>query len=589
MGIKRLFSHLIRRLKPKKHVEDHPVIVDVTNLDVPQVISTESNNTFGHATELSGSPMAIVPPTSTQLVLWQPPASAIPPFLSASFVDTFRGRVSPTLVQTVAALALGFLPTIATQALLTQHFSSFWRSSCLERDLMFQRFQESANIAATLKRIFGGGVPNSQNNETHEEPVYPAVLEVCHLAGDPVILHLALVQKIPPGAYGLRQPPAPPGVTAKQQLNPVNAFQAQEIRYLTADPALVHLVPMQKILPGASEPQQLSAPLQDAAKQQANQGSAPGASEIRCLAADPALAHLAPMQKIPPGAYGPRQPIAPPACVPSLAWSGRTAGTSEISTPQAPHPDLRVPPKKVPRYPPGLGFPSEQVYNVAKLPTPVVIPTQLIRANKPNLALVLSERFASNAATCGHSEDVTAEDDPEYDYEDADASDARYEKYTVSIDVVSLQVGMYKYKFTGTIGRGGNGTVWFGEGMRDDGPPMDVAIKVINRKRFFSTWASDKEFRQMSSVKGKVVLEQRLLEAGGCISTEFSAWLRITFENHPFLTPLIDCFSDEKNVYFAMRYYPENLRQRVSNKACKPQLWQIRLIVAELRSYTTCT
>ena len=111
---------------------------------------------------------------------------------------------------------------------------------------------------------------------------------------------------------------------------------------------------------------------------------------------------------------------------------------------------------------------------------------------------------------------------------------------------------MYRYKLTRTIGRGAYGTVWLGEGARDDGPPMDVAIKVINRKRFFSTWVSDKELGHMSSPKGMKLLEQRLLEAGECVSGEFGAWLRISFENHPFLTPLIDCFSDKNNFYFAM-------------------------------------
>lgn len=548
--IKRLLR-FIRKLKPKKHDKDHPVIVDSTDPNVPQVNLAEQTATSDHATEPSGSSVATVAPTSTELVLWRPPTVVVPPFSPAPLIYAFCSRVPPTLVQFAAALTLGFLPTIAAQLFLGQHFfSSFLHSSRLERDLMLQRLQESANIAATLRRIFGEGFPSSQDDNTHEEPVHPAVPEIRHLATDPTLAHPAPMQKIPFGAYGPRQLLAPPNVVPMPQLAPINIPEAQEIRYLAADPAFAHLAPMQKIPHGAYAQRLPFASLQSAAKQQTSQGNTAG---IHCLAADLAFAHLAPRQKIPSGAYGPRQPVIPPASVPPLAWSGKTVGTFEIGTPPVPHPDPCVSPKKIPRYPPGLGFPNEQFANI---PTTPFIPTHLLCANEPGPAQFPSDRFASGAATRGHSGGVELEKcAPGYDYEDADAADARYEKYTISANVINLQAGMYKYKLTRTVGRGANGTVWLGEGARDDAPPMDVAIKVINRKRFFSTWASDKELRQMSTKEGMKILEQRLLEAGGWISGEFSAWLRITFENHPFLTPLIDCFSDKNNFYFAMVHF----------------------------------
>jgi len=548
--IKRLLR-FIRKLKPKKHDKNHPVIVDSTDPNVPQVNLTEQTTTSDHATEPSGSPVATVASTSTQLVLWRPPTVVVPPFSPTPLIHAFCGRVPSTLVQAAAALTLGFLPTIVTQLFLSPHFfSSFLRSSRLERDFMLQRLQEPANIAATLRRIFGEGFPNSQDNNTHEEVAHPAVPEIRYLATDPSLAHLAPMQKIPSGAYGPRQLLAPPNVVPKPQPGLINAPAAQEIRYLAADPAFAHLAPIQKIPPGAYAQRQPFVPLRDAAKQQMSQGNTAG---IHCFPADPAFAHLALRQGIPPDAYIPRHPAILPAGVPPLAWSGKTVGTFEIGTPQVLHPDPRVPPKRVPHYPPGLGFPNEQFANIPATP---FIPTHFLCANEPDRAQIPSDRFASAAATRGHSGGVKLEKcAPEYEYEDTDAADARYEKYTISANFINLQAGMYRYKLTRTVGRGANGTVWLGEGARDDGPPMDVAIKVINRKRFFSTWASDKELRQMSTGEGMKTLEQRLLEAGGWISGEFSAWLRITFENHPFLTPLIDCFSDKNNFYFVMVHF----------------------------------
>ena len=536
--IKRIFLRFIRKLKPKKRVEDHSVVVDATDLDLdlPQGISAGQDTSSDHATKPSDPPIVIATPASTQLVLWHPPTVAVPPFSFTPSIDAFRGRLSANLVQAAAALTLGFHPTIATQVLLTQHFfSSFLRSGCLERDFMLQRLQESANIAATLKYIFGG-ISSSQGNSAHEEPVHPAVSEIRHLVVNPSLPQLAPVHDIPSGAYPPRQHLPPPSAIPKSQSGPIEAARPQEVRYFAPDPALAYFSPIQDISSGICAPQPSSTHLHPAAKQQTKLG------RIRYLAADPAFAHLAPKQIIPPGAFGPRQPVIPPAGVPSLAWSGKTAGTLKIDTPQLLLPDPLAPSKKAPRYPPGLGFPSEQVDKVANTPTTPFIPTQLLRVNGPDPSL-----FASNAATRGH--DVHA---LEYDYEDANAADARFRKYNSSVNVINLQAGMYRYKLTRTIGRGAYGTVWLGEGARDDGPPMDVAIKVINRKRFFSTWVSDKELGHMSSPKGMKLLEQRLLEAGECVSGEFGAWLRISFENHPFLTPLIDCFSDKNNFYFAM-------------------------------------
>ncbi|KAI6034554.1 kinase-like domain-containing protein [Pisolithus microcarpus] len=328
-----------------------------------------------------------------------------------------------------------------------------------------------------------------------------------------------------------------------------------EIRYLVADLTLAHLAPMQKVPPGAYGPRRLPPPKASV------HSSGP---EIRYLAADPALVAFASGQAVPGGTCEAHQAIGPAVGMPSLAWS-----TLPIS--------LALTLVRLPRRSPAIllvsvtrkmtsAQPKWHAY-----PTSILQPTLPCRPNLLNAELVPTEYLASAAAV--HSTGFEPEVVQTQDGASSDAGKARFEKYMVQTNVVRMKAGMYRYKFTRPVGSGANGTVWFGEGTRDDGPAMDVAAKVINRPS---------DLAQISTAKGKKYLDEKAVYAGNCVHNEFDAWLAATYECHPFLTPLIDCFSDDKNIYFIMRYYPENLRQRASNKACSLQLWQIRLIAAEM-------
>lgn len=535
IGLRRLFSRVIGKLKnTERHKADFTTTSHADLVDAPQLIFTETPEISGPAVHLDVSSPAIVGTDAAlmQVVLWQPP---VPPVVPTPRIVSSHSILFPPLVRTAAALALGCPPTIAAQPLACL-LSPLRYGNRLEHDLMLQILQQSAHIP-TAMRSMEVGEPTPDENQNSPTP------EIRYLVADPTLAHLAPIQKIPPGAYGPRQLPPP-----KAFVNP----QTRSRR----DGESSHRDP-----------------------------------EIRCLAADPAFAAFAPTQVVPAGAYEARHIANPAVGVPSLAWSGQTSGTLEINTPEVPRPNLGALPKKIPRYPPGLGYPEGDVAvpvtgtaEVAYVPTPISQPTLPCLPNLPNSDFVPAKYLASAVATAtaGHSTGLQQEVTARQNGESTAAGKARYEKHKVQTSVVRMKAGMYRYKFTRPIGRGANGTVWFGEGTRDDGPAMDVAAKVINRQAFFSTFVSDKDLAQISTAKGKQYLEDRAVYAADCVHNEFGAWLAATYECHPFLTPLIDCFSDDKNIYFIMRYYPENLRQRALNKACPLQLWQIRLIAAEL-------
>lgn len=530
MGFKHLFSRVIRKLKSGERTKtDSTATIYADAIDVPLPISTAPEISEPEI-HLDVSPPVIVgpDPTSMQVVLWQPPVFPALPFVSTPRIVSSQGHVLvPPLVHTAAALALGCPPTIAVQPLVGL-YSLLRYSNRLEHDLMLQILQQSARVTTTVRSMeVGGPAPDEESSSPTPE--------IRYLVADLTLAHLAPMQKVPPGAYGPRRLPPP-----KASVNP-------------------------QACPRSDGEGPLHGP------------------EIRYLATDPALVAFASGQAVPGGTCEAHQAIGPAVGMPSLAWSSKkTAGTSEISTPNLPCPDLGAPPKKVPRYPPGLGYPEDDVgtAEMARVPTSILQPTLPCRPNLLNAELVPTEYLASAAAV--HSTGFEPEVVQTQDGTSSDAGKARFEKYMVQTNVVRMKAGMYRYKFTRPVGSGANGTVWFGEGTRDDGPAMDVAAKVINRQAFFSTFVSDKDLAQISTAKGKKYLDEKAVYAGNCVHNEFDAWLAATYECHPFLTPLIDCFSDDKNIYFIMRYYPENLRQRASNKACSLQLWQIRLIAAEM-------
>ncbi|KAI6166208.1 kinase-like domain-containing protein [Pisolithus thermaeus] len=521
MGFKRLFSRVIRKLKNAECTKvDSTTTSYADATDMPQPIFT-ALETSDPAIHLDITPPVIVgpDPTSMQVILWQPPVFPVPPFVSTPRIVSSHRRLP--LVHTAAALALGCPPTVAAQPLIGL-YSLLRYSNRLEHDLMLQMLQQAARVTTTVCSMEVGG-PTPDEESSSSTP------EIRYLVADLTLAHLAPMQKVPPGAYGPRHQLPPPKVSVNPQVCPRS-----------------------------------------------------GEGSLRCPETR-FLAAFASRQAVLGGTFEAHQAIGPAVGMPSLAWSSKkTAGTLEISTPKFPSPDLGALSKKVPRYPPGLGYPEDDVgtAEVAHVPTSILQPTLPCRPNLLNAELVPTEYLAS--ATAVHSADLRQEVAQTQDGASPDAGKARFEKYMVQTSVVRMKAGMYRYKFTRPIGSGANGTVWFGEGTRDDGPAMDVAAKVINRQAFFSTFVSDKDLAQMSSAKGKRCLDEKAVYAGNCIHSEFDAWLAATYECHPFLTPLIDCFSDDKNIYFIMRYYPENLRLRASNKACSFQLWQIRLIAAEM-------
>ncbi|KAI6024483.1 hypothetical protein EDC04DRAFT_3143255 [Pisolithus marmoratus] len=448
-------------------------------------------------------------PASMQVVLWQPPVLPVPLFVP--IVSSHRHVLIPPLVRTAAALALGCPPTIAAQPLVGL-YSLLRYSNRLEHDLMLQILRQSAHASTTVRSMETCG-------PTPDEESSSPTSEIRYLVADPALAHLAPMQKIPPGAYGPRQLPPP-----KVLVNPQPCLRRD------------------------------------------GESSRHG-PEIRCLVADPALATFAPRQVVPAGAYEAVQAVSPAVCMPSLAWSGKTTGTLEISTPKIPRPDLGTLPKKIPRYPPGLGYPEDDAVTpdigtteVAYVPTPVLQPTLPCRPNLLNSELSTPTQDGASPAT----------------------GKARYEKYMVQTSVVRMKAGMYRYKFTRPVGAEQMALCGLARAPETMGLRWTSPLKSLIDKTSSALSYQTRTWREYRPAKGKKYLEERAVYAGSCAHNEFDAWLAVTYECHPFLTPLIDCFSDDKNIYFIMRYYPENLRQRASNKACSLQLWQIRLIAAEM-------
>ncbi|KIJ64860.1 hypothetical protein HYDPIDRAFT_167644 [Hydnomerulius pinastri MD-312] len=236
---------------------------------------------------------------------------------------------------------------------------------------------------------------------------------------------------------------------------------------------------------------------------------------------------------------------------------------------------------KAPLYPPGLGFPTDkEVANAAAKCEPVLVPTfsnarpascQSKNSTVPTIPNVRPAhlqgrpvkqgvpfpRLSSTESSCSDfGETIRIQPDPQH-----------------------------IYNASRTLGKGGNGTVWYAKLDQGDGlEPVDVAMKVYNTKQFLarnfraSTLRAvamneanpDMLIGEVDNVKynweEEINIMERLQSEGSC----------------PFVVPLLQSFKSDDNLYLVMRYYPENLRSRAQNTSYRLNRPQIRLIAAEL-------
>ncbi|KAH7887480.1 hypothetical protein F5I97DRAFT_2072803 [Phlebopus sp. FC_14] len=320
------------------------------------------------------------------------------------------------------------------------------------------------------------------------------------------------------------------------------------------------------------------------------------------------------------GALGLLSSPVPSNGVPSLVSCTTTDRTSYLGTPEVLSHPLALGPsanpvhmdaakalKKIPRYPPGLGFPTEEVDDPSDvgIKKPSLVPTVIIARRQPSLVtnVPIDRREPSIAPPGSRLGEAIFHDIPsevnngyeragsqpqtnEGEYEEADVYDPAEldkwrEKYGEIMSPFEVNSGPFKYQILSTIGRGGNGTVWHGQLLEGE-KPMDVAIKVINTTLAYSRHVTDR--RLIDRVEPFVLhyLIKDTDEAAFWIQHELDVLRRLGQGPSPFLSPLLHAFRDEQNFYFVMRYYPENLRERAQHKARRLHLFQLRLIAAEL-------
>ncbi|KIJ14003.1 hypothetical protein PAXINDRAFT_116530 [Paxillus involutus ATCC 200175] len=304
------------------------------------------------------------------------------------------------------------------------------------------------------------------------------------------------------------------------------------------------------------------------------------------------------------GDAAPRTPVRPAHAIPSLAWTPTTQATSILlGTPEVPGRPYYVAPNpnqlpklgpvptipanvKAPRYPPGLGFPSEDEIADASVnddsqlfPTiPIGRPAKYLP--KPDLVPTLPNarpaRLQDEPANAGVPFPLLP---PIHLQSFDDEPGVVHETIAIQPDA------RHTYHATRTLGKGGNGTVWLGRLDQGDGTgSMDVAIKVYS-KRFALA-------RQLKGSTLRTIAQTR--EVPALLLEDFDD-LRQLYEDEidmfeclasddtsPFVAPLLHSFHTDDDFYLVMRYYPENLRQRARNKGYRLNRPQIRLIAAEL-------
>ncbi|KAH7916788.1 kinase-like domain-containing protein [Hygrophoropsis aurantiaca] len=135
-----------------------------------------------------------------------------------------------------------------------------------------------------------------------------------------------------------------------------------------------------------------------------------------------------------------------------------------------------------------------------------------------------------------------------------------------------LEFNGHQFTIMGTLGYGGFGFVW--HAMMETG--QEVAIKVIDKVLAFDHYMSSTNSTEDDNWRGSS------LSAATTVWNEFKILEDLTSVGCAFLTPLLFSFSDDENFYLVMRLYPENLRQRMENRAAPLQLYQTRLLAAEL-------
>ncbi|KAH7924059.1 kinase-like protein [Leucogyrophana mollusca] len=128
------------------------------------------------------------------------------------------------------------------------------------------------------------------------------------------------------------------------------------------------------------------------------------------------------------------------------------------------------------------------------------------------------------------------------------------------------------------IGSGSFGVVWSATSVATrDLPAEEIAIKVFNKP------ASLLDNLIAKTPSGVLLRPGCLEKEAGQIRREFEILKKVTEARSPFLTPLLRGFSDDDNVYFVMRQYPMNLRQRLADRTVNMlQLPQIKVWMAEL-------
>ncbi|KAF9220037.1 hypothetical protein BS17DRAFT_359483 [Gyrodon lividus] len=296
---------------------------------------------------------------------------------------------------------------------------------------------------------------------------------------------------------------------------------------------------------------------------------------------------------VPNGDPTPRTRVRPTHAMPSLVWTPTTQVTSTLlGTPDAPgrpyyavhnpnrfykldiSPDRSVNVHvKAPQHPPGLGFPSgEETSNAPLNDNSILVPTiPNVRPAKclpkPDLAPTPNARVPfpplppSPLELSGREPEVV------------------HETVTIQPDP------RYTYHATRTLGKGGNGTVWLGELNQGDGTgPMNVAIKVYSMKLVLARSLTGNTLRTIARNKRvPIKLLEDVENLRQVYEEEINIFECLTGDDaSPFVAPLLHSFRSGNNFYLAMRYYPENLRQRARNKAYRLNRPQIRLIAAEL-------
>ncbi|KAF8836778.1 kinase-like protein [Paxillus ammoniavirescens] len=323
-------------------------------------------------------------------------------------------------------------------------------------------------------------------------------------------------------------------------------------------------------------------------------------SQAECLKARPSTI----WHDIQNGDATPRTPVLPIHAMPSLVWTPTTQATSILlGTPEVPGRPYYVAPNpnqlpklgpvpttpanvEAPRYPLGLGFPSEDEIADASvdddsrlcLTLPIGRPAKYL----PKLDFVPTLPNAQSARLQGETVNAgvpfpllppiplqSFDDEPE----------VVHETITIQPDA------RHTYHATRTLGKGGNGTVWLGTLDQGDGTGlMDVAIKVYNKRFALARHLKGSTLRTIARTREVPAL---LLEDFEDLRQFYEDEIDIfeclaSGDTSPFVAPLLHSFHTDDNFYLVMRYYPENLRQRARNKGYRLNRPQIRLIAAEL-------